>query len=60
MVVVTRDTDVTTKIGEFNVKNSREENLLDVKIDQTFLLQKGKPRVTCTSESRKFYGSSKT
>ena len=25
---VTRDTDVTTKIGEFNVKNSREDVLV--------------------------------
>ena len=32
-LVVTRDTDVTAKIGEFNVKNSREEKLLGVKID---------------------------
>ena len=26
-LLVTRDTDVTTKIGEFDVKNSREEKL---------------------------------
>ena len=32
-VLVTRDTDVTTKIGEFDVKNSREEKILSVKID---------------------------
>ena len=30
---VTRDADVTAKIGEFDVKNSREEKLLGVKID---------------------------
>ena len=30
---VTRDADVTFKIGEFDVKNSREEKLLGVKID---------------------------
>ena len=31
--LVTRDTDETAKIGEFDVKNSREEKLLGVKID---------------------------
>ena len=33
LLLVTRDTDVTTKIGKFNVKNSREEKLLVIKID---------------------------
>ena len=32
-LLLTRDTDVTTKIREFDVKNSREERLLSVKID---------------------------
>ena len=32
-LLVTRDTDVTAKIGEFDVKNRREEKLLGVKID---------------------------
>ena len=32
-LLVTRDTDVTSKIGEFDVKNSREEKFLGVKID---------------------------
>ena len=32
-VLVTRDNDVTTKIGEFHVKNSREEKFPGVKID---------------------------
>ena len=32
-LLVTRDTDVTVKIEEFDVKNSREEKLLGVKID---------------------------
>ena len=32
-LLVTRDTDVTAKIGEFDVKNSREGRLLGVKID---------------------------
>ena len=35
-LLVTRDTDVITKIGEFDVKNSREEKLLGVKIDSKF------------------------
>ena len=33
-LLVTRDTDVTAKIGEFDVKNDREEKLLGVKIDK--------------------------
>ena len=32
-LLVTRDTDVTVKVGEFDVKSSREEKLLGVKID---------------------------
>ena len=32
-LLVTRDTDVTAKIGEFDVKKSREEKLLGIKID---------------------------
>ena len=32
-LLVTRDTDVTAKIGQLDVKNSREEKLLGVKID---------------------------
>ena len=36
-LLVTRDTNVTAKIGEFDVKNSREEKLLGVKIDSKFL-----------------------
>ena len=32
-LLVTADTDVTAKIGELDVKNSREEKLLGVKID---------------------------
>ena len=66
-LLVTRDTDVTAKIEEFDVKNSREEELRGVKKDSKFyfenmflLLQKGRPKVTCTHKSCKFYGSSKT
>ena len=32
-LLVTRDTNVTAKIGEFDVKNSSKEKLLGVKID---------------------------
>ena len=32
-LLVTRDTDVTAKIGELDIKNSREEKLLGVKTD---------------------------
>ena len=32
-LLVTRDTGVTAKIGEFDVKDSREEKLLGLKID---------------------------
>ena len=32
-LLVTRDTDVTTKIGKVDVKNTREEKILFVKID---------------------------
>ena len=35
-LLVTRDVDVTAKIGEFDVKNSRDEKLLGVKIDSKF------------------------
>ena len=34
--LVTRNTDVAAKIREFDVKNTREEKLLDVKIDKKF------------------------
>ena len=32
-LLVTRDTDVTAKIGQLDLKNSREEKLLGIKID---------------------------
>ena len=66
-LLVTRDTDVTAKIGELDVKNSMEERKTSWCQNrwQTFFqkscfypLQKGKPKVTCTPKSRKFYGSS--
>ena len=38
-LLVTRDTDVTAKIGECDVKNSREEKLLGIKIDSKLFFQ---------------------
>ena len=35
-LLITRDTDVTDKIGEIDVKSSRKEKLLGIKIDSTF------------------------
>ena len=32
-ILVTRDTDVIAKIGEFDLENSREKKLLGLKID---------------------------
>ena len=59
---VTRDTDVTAKIGEFDVKNSREENRCQAFFRKFsfFPLQNSKPKVTSTRRSPKFYGSSET
>ena len=62
--LVTRDTDVTAKIGEIDVKDSREgktswcQNRWQAffRKSRFFPLQK----VTCTPKSRKFYGSSET
>ena len=39
LLLVTRDIDVTAKIGEFDVKNSSEEKLLGVKIDSKLSFQ---------------------
>ena len=38
-LLVTRDTGVTTKIGELDVKSSREEKLLGVKIDSKLFFE---------------------
>ena len=65
-LLVTRDTNITAKIGEFDVKNSRQKKILGVKIDSKlskiifFPLQKGKPKVICTRKGHEFYGSSET
>ena len=50
-LLVTRDTDVIAKIGKFDVKNSREEKLLGIKIDTKLSFE--------NDMSRKFYESSK-
>ena len=68
-LVFTIDLDVTAKIGEFDVKNRREEKLLGVKIDTKLsfehhvssLCKKASQKLQpCTRNSRKFYGSNKT
>ena len=38
-LLVTRDTDVTAKIGELDVKSSREEKRLGVKIDNKLFFE---------------------
>ena len=38
-LLVTRDTGVTAKIGELDVKSSREEKLLGVKIDSKLFFE---------------------
>ena len=53
-LLVTRDTDVTTKIREFDVKNSREEKLLSVKIDSK-LSFKIHVSFLCKKASQKLY-----
>ena len=50
----TRDTDVTTKIGEFDVKISREEKLLGVKIDTKLSLEHHVSSL-CKKTSQKLY-----
>ena len=55
-LLVTRDTDVTAKIGEFDDENS----MAFFRKPCFFLLQNGKPKVTCTQKIHKFCGSSKT
>ena len=38
-LLVTRETDVTAKIGDFDVKNRRKEKLFGVKIDSKICLE---------------------
>ena len=53
-LLVTRDTDVTAKIGEFDVKNSREEKLLGVKIDSKLSFENHVSSL-CKKVSQKLY-----
>ena len=50
----TRDTDVTAKIGKWDVKNSREEKLLGIKID-TKLSYKNHVSSLCRTTSQKLH-----
>ena len=53
-LAVTRDTDVTTRIAEFDVKNSSEEKLLGIKID-TKLSFKNRGSTLCKKASQKLH-----
>ena len=53
-LAVTRDTDVTTRIAEFDVKNSSEEKLLGIKID-TKLSFKNRVSTLCKKASQKLH-----
>ena len=66
-LLVTPDTDLITEIGEFDVKNSRKEKILGVKIDTKLSFKnhvlpfaKSQAKSTCTRKSCTCYGSSKT
>ena len=60
-LLVTRDTDGTAKIGEFDVKDkgrktSWAQNRYQAFFQKSYFfnLQKSKPKVTCARKSRKF------
>ena len=53
-LLFTRDTDVTAKIGEFDVKNSSEEKLLRVKIDSKLSFENHISSL-CKKASQKLY-----
>ena len=55
---VTGDTSVTSKIGEFDVKNSREEKFLDIKID-TKLSFESHVSSLCKKASQKLHALAK-
>ena len=60
-LLVTRDTDASATIGEFDIKNSREENFLVSKYISSFLLKIiFLPFRKRQAKSCKFYESSKT
>ena len=53
-LLVTRDTGVTAKIGEFDVKNSREEKILGVKKDNKLSFENHVSSL-CKKASQKFH-----
>ena len=53
-LLVTRDADETAKIGELDVKNSREEKLLGVKIDSKLSFKNHVPSL-CKKASQKLH-----
>ena len=53
-LLVTRDADETAKIGELDVKNSREEKLLGVKIDSKLSFENHVPSL-CKKASQKLH-----
>ena len=53
-LLVTRDTDVSAKIGESDVKNSTEEKLLCVKIDTKFSFE-NHVSLLCKKASQKLH-----
>ena len=68
-LLYTRETDVTAKIRDLDVKKGREEKLIDIKIDNKFsfenpvssLCKKASQKLyALTHTSSKFYGSNKT
>ena len=67
-LLVIRDTDVTAKIGELDVKNGREEKRLGVKIDSKLsfenhissLCKKASQKLHALAKVVNFFGSNKT
>ena len=53
-LLVTRETDVTVKIGDFDVKNRREEKIFGVKIDSKISLG-NHVSFLCKNASQKFH-----
>ena len=53
-LLVTRDTDVTAKIGEFDVKNSREKKLRGAKIDSKLFFENHVSSL-CKKANKKLY-----
>ena len=52
--LVTRDIDITAKVGKFDVRNSREEKLLGIKIDIKLSFE-NRVSSLCKKASQKFH-----